>query len=66
MLHVFHTNEEREQVHDEMVKSPSMGMKSFPSGITPPTYQIVKKKFSKTSVLQIVLVWQNKYVFMTQ
>lgn len=47
MLQVFHTNEERERCYQDLIKN-SMGQKCFPSGITPPTIDIIKKKFSKT------------------
>jgi hypothetical protein len=47
MLCVFHTKEERDQCYQELLKN-SSGMKCFPSGITAPTVDIIKKKFSKT------------------
>jgi hypothetical protein len=48
MLQVFETAEERSRVYDDFVKSYSYDFTSYPSGISPPTYHIVKRKYSKT------------------
>lgn len=47
MVHVFDSEEDREQVQYEM--SQVEGYKrTFLSGITPPTTQIIRRKFLKT------------------